>query len=203
VSNVRVIGLTGGIASGKSTVAGLLAERGAKVLAADALGHEIYEPGRPAWRAILNEFGSDIAGPDGIIDRRKLGSLVFADRRALDRLTAITWPLMKDEMRRRLEACRAADEAVIVLEAAVLLEAGWDDLADSIWVVTAPPEMAVRRLRERSGLSDEEARARLDAQMTNAERVAHADAVIDNSRGIEELSALVNELWESAIRDAA
>jgi dephospho-CoA kinase len=203
VSDVRVIGLTGGIASGKSTVANLLAQRDATVIAADELGHEIYQPGKPAWQAILDEFGEGIATDGGVIDRRKLGALVFSDSRALDRLTSITWPLMKEEMRRRLGACREAGKATVILEAAVLLEAGWDDLVDVIWVVNTPPETAIQRLRERSKLSEDEARARLAAQMSNAERAARADAVIDNSRSIEELVAQVDKLWESAGRHAA
>ena len=203
MSDVRVIGLTGGIASGKSTVAKLLAERGATVLAADELGHEIYQPGTPAWRTILEEFGEGIAGPDGVIDRRKLGALVFSDRQALDRLKAITWPVMKAEMKKRLDDCREADRPVAVLEAAVLLEAGWDDLVDTIWVVSTPPEVSLHRLQERSGLSEDEARARLSAQLSNAEREARADAVIRNDKGFEDLSALVNDLWESASRQGA
>jgi len=203
VSDVRVIGLTGGIASGKSTVAKLLAERGATVLAADELGHEIYRPGTPAWRAILDEFGEGIAGPDGVIDRRKLGAYVFSDRPALERLKEITWPVMKAEMQKRLEDCRKADKLAVVLEAAVLLEAGWDDLVDVIWVVSTPPEVAVQRLQQRSGLSQAEAEGRLATQLSNAEREARADVVIANEKGIEELTVLVDDLWESAGRHTA
>src|SRR6266568_7977791 len=111
-----VIGLTGGIAGGKSTVAGLLARHGAAVLDADALGHQIYEPGLPGHGAVLEAFGHEVAGPGGVIDRAKLGALVFNDRAAMGRLTDIVWPLMKAEMRNRLAACESGGERVVVLE---------------------------------------------------------------------------------------
>jgi len=200
---VLVIGLTGGIAGGKSTVAVMLAERGATVLDADALGHEMYEPGLPAWRSVLETFGAEIAGAGGIIDRGKLASLVFNDPAAMRRLTDIVWPLMKAEMRARLAACESSRARVAVVEAAVLLEANWDELVDEVWAVVVPPEIAVARLRQRSGLSEAEARARLAAQMTNDERAARADLVIDNSGSIQELSRRVDALWEDVLQRAA
>jgi dephospho-CoA kinase len=203
VTSVLVIGLTGGIASGKSTIASLLSGRGAVVLDADALGHEVYRPGLPAWRAILDTFGEDLAGPDAAIDRRKLGALVFGDPLAMRRLTGIVWPAMKTEMRRRLAELLDAGVRVVVLEAAVLLEAGWQDLVDEVWVVRVPAAVAVARLTLRNGLSEEAARARLAAQMTNDERAARADVVIDNSGSIEELSKHIDALWDGVLQRAA
>jgi dephospho-CoA kinase len=200
---VLVIGLTGGIASGKSTVAELLGRHGAIVLDADLLGHEVYKPYQPAWRAILDEFGEELAGGDGQIDRRKLASVVFTDSAAMKRLTDIVWPLMKTEMSNRLALCASNGSRVAVLEAAVLLEAGWDDLVDEVWVVMTPPEIAIARLIERSGFTDADARSRLAAQMTNDERAARADLVIENSGGVELLSKRVDALWEDALRRAA
>lgn len=112
-----VIGLTGGIASGKLTVARMLAERGATVVDADVLGHEAYRPWTSAWQALLQAFGSEIAGDDGVIDRRRLGAIVFGDQAAMQRLTGIVWPAIKDAMRTRLEHCRAAGNRVAVVEA--------------------------------------------------------------------------------------
>lgn len=198
-----VIGLTGGIAGGKTTVADLLGKRGAAILDADALGHEVYEPGQPAWRAVLDEFGEDLADGAGVINRRSLASLVFNDPEAMKRLTDIVWPLMKVEMRNRLSACESSGVRIAVLEAAVLLEAGWDDLVDEVWVVAVAPDLAVARLIGRSGLTESEARARLAAQLTNDERAARADLVIDNSGSIEELSRRVDALWEDALQRAA
>jgi dephospho-CoA kinase len=200
---VLVIGLTGGIGSGKSTVAGLLEQHGAAVFDADKLGHEVYEPGRVAWREVLDAFGTEIAGECGFIDRRKLAAIVFGNATDMRRLTDIVWPRMKDEMRSRLAEFAAGGERVVVLEAAVLLEAKWEDLVDEVWVVSVPPEVAVSRLVGRSQISESEAWARVAAQKTNADRAARADIVIDNSSNFEALSRQVGALWQSAIQRAA
>lgn len=203
VTIVLVIGLTGGIASGKSTVARLLADRGATVIDADVLGHEVYRPGTPVWQALLQAFGSETAGQDGAIDRRRLGAIVFSDQAAMQRLTAIVWPAIKDEMQKRLERCREAEDRVVVVEAAVLLEAGWQDLVDEVWVTVAEPDVAVARLMQRSGLSRPEANARLASQTTNDERVARSDFVIRNNGSIEELAKQVDALWTGVLKRAA
>ncbi len=200
---VHVIGLTGGIASGKSTVARMLAEHGAAVLDADLLGHEAYEPGTEAWRTIRATFGEGILQPDGRIDRRKLGAIVFADPEAMRRLTDIVWPAIKTELRHRLEEYRDAGAGVVVVEAAVLLEAGWDDQVDEVWAVTVDPATALERLSARIGMTDEEARRRVAAQMTNAERAAIAARLIENNGTISELARQVDTLWQSAVRCAA
>jgi phosphopantetheine adenylyltransferase/dephospho-CoA kinase len=200
---VLVIGLTGGIGSGKSTVAELLEEHGAAVLDADKLGHEIYEPGRPAWTKVLEAFGPEISSAHGYINRKILASLVFGDVAAMKRLTDIVWPLMKAEMRNRLELLRFDGARIVVLEAAVLLEAHWEDVVDEVWVVSIPPEVAVSRLVSRGKISEDEAWARVAAQMTNAERTVHAGIVLDNSGDYEALSRQVDALWQSAVRRAA
>ena len=192
---VLVIGLTGGIASGKSTAARQLAELGATVVDADILGHEIYQPGRTAWQQLVAAFGRGILGPGQEIDRRRLGSLVFGDPEAMKRLTGIVWPLMKVEMTGRLR--RLADEGTrfLVLEAAVLLEAGWDDLADEVWTVTVSPNIAAARLIERTGASLAEAERRIATQMSNAERSARADVVIDNDGTAAEFGEKIEACW--------
>lgn len=200
---MRVIGLTGGIASGKSAVSRLLRDRGAAVVDADVLGHEIYQAGRPAWQALVEAFGRDIIGDDGQIDRGRLGALVFGDRAAMKRLTDIVWPLMKLEMLERLESLRGLGARVVVLEAAVLIEAGWQDLVDEVWAVVVPADLAVKRLVQRNGFGEKEARARLAAQIENSERVAHAEVVVDNSGSLEDLTNQVHSLWQQVLERAA
>jgi dephospho-CoA kinase len=192
---VRVIGLTGGIAAGKSTIAQILAELGAVVIDADKVGHEAYRRGTEAWRALVAHFGDGILTPDGEIDRRKLGAIVFADPDQRKALQDIVWPRMKEMIRQRLAELRAAGVQVAVIEAAVLIEAGWTDLVDEVWVVQVPEEVALRRLVARNNLSEADARTRIRAQLSNAERAAHADVIIDNSGTVAEARARVERAW--------
>jgi len=194
-----VIGLTGGIGSGKSTVAQMLADKGAVLLSADAAGHEVYAPGQPAWQEIVDAFGRDVVAADGTIDRKKLGAIVFADPAELQRLNAITHPRMRELMRGKLEAEASRGTRVAVLEAALLFDAGWDDLTDEVWVTRAPPEVAARRTAERSGLSLEEARARIDAQMSSDERVARSRVVVNTDCPLEETRRQVGVEWRRLI----
>ena len=191
-----VIGLTGGIGSGKSTVAQMLQQQGAKLLSADAVGHEVYEPGRPAWQEIVDAFGREVVGSDGKIDRKKLGPIVFSDPEQLRRLNAITHPRMKELMREKLEAERGGGARIAVLEAALLFDAGWDDLTDEVWVTVAPPEVAAKRTAERSGISVEEALSRIGAQMSNEERIARSQVVIDTDCPLDQTQKQVSEEWE-------
>ena len=191
-----VIGLTGGIGSGKSTVSQMLAEKGAVVLSADLVGHEVYLPGNPAWQEVVDAFGREVLAADSNIDRQKLGAIVFADEAALRRLNGITHPRMKELMREKLAQQEAAGTRVVVLEAALLFDAGWDDLADEVWVTVAPPELAARRTAGRSGLNLEEALARVRAQMSNEERVRRSDVVIDTDCPLNDTRRQVDEAWE-------
>jgi len=195
-----VIGLAGGIGTGKSEVARLLRQLGAEVLDADRVGHEVYRPGTEGWRRVVEAFGPEVVGPDGQIDRKRLGSLVFGDPSALARLNAIVHPVMYRIMEERLEAMRRRGVRVAVLDAAILLEAGWRPLVDEVWVVTAPEEVAVERAVRRTGLDPEAIRARLRAQMPQEERIRYADAVIDNSGDLEHLRAQVLTLWNERVR---
>jgi dephospho-CoA kinase len=191
-----VIGLTGGIGSGKSTVAQMLVGKGAVLLSADAVGHEAYLPGRPAWQEIVDAFEREVVAPDGTIDRKKLGAVVFSDPEQLKRLNAITHPRMKELMREKLEAERARGTRVAVLEAALLFDAGWDGLTDEVWVTVAPPEVAARRTAERSGLSVGEVLSRIRAQMSNEERTARSQVVISTDCPLEETRKQVDAEWE-------
>ena len=200
--NLIVIGLTGGIASGKSTVARHLAGRGAAVIDADKLGHRAYEPERPAYSKVVAAFGEDIVGDDGQIDRRALGGKVFGSSDNLTRLTDIVWPEILAMAKAEIAVARSNGAAVVVLEAAVLLEADWQDEVDEVWVVTVPPAMALSRAAARDGIDASAVQARIDAQLTNAERTENADAVIDNSGTEAELLAAVDRQW-ARLQEAA
>ena len=193
---MHVIGLTGGIGTGKSTVALFLEEQGATVISADLLGHEVYTPGRPSYHELVDVFGDTIVAPDGAIDRKKLGSIVFADPKELAKLNAIVHPRMKGMMRERLQEMEAEGLTVAVIEAAILLEAGWDDLTDEIWVTVAPPEIAARRVAERSNLPLEQVLERINAQMTNEERTQRADVIIDTSGDMDDTRRQAAERWK-------
>lgn len=189
------IGLTGGIASGKSLVSAMLAEKGVPIIEADKVGHQTYQRGTEAYRRLVEAFGTEVAVPDGEIDRRALGARVFGDPQARRRLEAIVWPAMRRMMAERLAELREQGRPVAVLEAAVLVEADWTPLVDEVWVVTVPEEVARERLVRRNGLTSEEATARIRAQLSNQERVQHADVVIDNGGSLEALSQQVERAW--------
>jgi dephospho-CoA kinase len=191
-----LIGLTGNIACGKSTVAKMLGELGAEVIDADRLVHELMAPGTETWRAILRRFGHEISRPDGTIDRSRLAGTVFRDPEALRNLEAILHP----EVRRLAEARIAASERpVVVLEAIKLIESGWHERADSVWVVTCAREQQIRRLMETRGMERGDAETRVDAQAPPEDKVRHADVVIDNSGSIEEARTQVEAAWGTMI----
>ena len=193
---MTAIGLTGGIASGKSTVAGLLKSLGAVVIDADRLGHRVYEPGSPGFEKVVNAFGHDVVAPDGTINRRVLGGKVFGDPAQMKRLTDISWPEIQRLAEEEIAAYRARDpEIVIVLEAAVLIEAEWTALVDEVWVVTTTIGRAVERLRKRNGMSEEAARARIDSQISTRERLEHADVRIKNTDTPAQLESRVLYHW--------
>lgn len=191
-----IIGLTGGIASGKSTVAQALGDRGAYIIDADKLGHTAYLAGSGAFDQVVAAFGSDVVADDGEIDRRKLGGKVFGNEAALKQLTDIVWPAIRAMAEKEIaNAQRAAPERIVVLEAAVLIEADWLDLADQIWVTVVEPAVAIERACARDNLSADAVQTRLDAQLSNDERKSYADHVIDNSSDQAHLLAQVESLW--------
>jgi dephospho-CoA kinase len=191
-----VIGLTGGIASGKSVVSQMLAERGAVVIDADKVGHEAYRRGSGCYDAVVTAFGAGVVGADGEIDRKALGAKVFGAPDQRKRLEGIVWPWMRDTMEQRLAAIRAEGTPVVVLEAAVLIEADWTPITDQVWVVTVAPKSARKRLMERNGLTGEQAEARIAAQLTNVERARHGHVIIENSGTLDELKQRVAAEWE-------
>jgi dephospho-CoA kinase len=193
---MKVIGLTGGIGSGKSTVSRFLAELGAKVIDADKIGHELFRPDTEAWHEVVATFGREILATDGSIDRKKLGAIVFADPQALAKLNRIMHPRIQEAVRAQLERYRSQGVAVVVVEAPLLVEAGWRSLVDEVWVTTAPEATILKRLKERAGLSEEESRARLRSQLASEERIKQADVVIDTDCSLDELRTKVRELWQ-------
>ena len=197
---MKVIGLTGGIGSGKSTVSQMLAELGAVVLDADKVGHEAYQPGTKVWKEVVAAFGQEVVATDGSIDRKKLGAIVFGDSAALERLNGIMHPRMHEMMADKIEEYRRQGVKVVVLEAAILLEAGWTPLVDEVWLTVASESAVVRRAKERTGLPEEQIRSRIRSQLSNEERKKQASVVISNDGSLEELRAKVAELWEGLRR---
>ena len=192
---MRSIGLTGGIASGKSTVVEALRGLGAETIDADRLGHQTYEPGTDTFKAVVAAFGDELVAEDGTIDRRVLGGKVFGKPDELKRLTDIVWPGIRALAAAELERLAGAGTEVAVLEAAVLIEAEWQDLVDEVWVVSVAPKAARDRLMARNDMSAEDADARIASQISNQERLAHADVVIETDCPIEEMSDRVEAAW--------
>ena len=193
---MHVIGLTGGIASGKSTVTRFFRDKNVPVIDADILGHRTYEPGSGTFAQVVATFGQELVAPDGTIDRKVLGAKVFGKPDELKKLTDIVWPGIRKLASQELAEFETAGNAVAVLEAAVLFEAGWEDLCDEIWVVVVEPDLAVERLGSRNGLDPEAARARINSQLSNAERTARADVVIENNSSLEALEGSIATAWE-------
>ena len=178
----KVICLTGGLASGKSTAARFLKELGAHVIDADVLGHRSYEIGSPAHAQVVAAFGQDVVAADGRIDRKVLGGKVFGKPAELKKLTDIVWPAIRALAEDEIAHVRTAGTArVIVLEAAVLFEAGWQDIGDEVWVHIVDRPVAIARAMARDNIPLATVESRLDAQLSNAERIARADVVIDNN----------------------
>lgn len=191
-----LIGLTGGIACGKSTVLALLREQGASVIDADRVTHELQRPGEPVYEQVVAAFGPQIlSGPGGPIDRKRLGAIVFGDPASLHRLEQIVHPAVHGRLVAWLDATADTPASAAVIDAVKLLETGWQHVCDAVWVVTCAPEQQVERLVATRGLSADEARARIAAQPPQETRVAQADVVIDNSGSLEETRAQVEAAW--------
>lgn len=195
-----VFGLTGGIATGKSGVEALLRRRGVPVLDADAFSRAVVEPGSPALAEVVAVFGDEVLAPDGTLDRKALGARVFADAEARRRLEAITHPRIREAMRRRLLELALEGRPCAVVSAALMVETGTYREYAGLIVVTCRPEQQVARLVAREGLGEDEARARIDAQLPLAEKERLADFLVDNSGPLKGLEAQVDALvaWMEA-----
>jgi len=194
-----VIGLTGGIGTGKSEVASLLQSLGAAVISADEVGHEAYAPNSESWREVVDTFGKEILQPSGEIDRQKLGAIVFSDPQQLEKLNAIMHPRMARMVADRIQVLRDQGASTVVVEAALLFEAGWDSLVDEVWTTDSSVESVVERLQARNGMDEKEARRRIDSQMDPAERIERSDLVVDNSSDVSALEQTVMALWENRV----
>lgn len=188
-----LIGLTGGIGSGKSTVSARLAELGARVVDADAIVRDVQAPGTEVFAAIVERFGDDVVAEDGSLDRPALAAKVFNDTDELKALNAIVHPAVGIGIAEALAAAAETDD-VVILDVPLLVESGRDDMAAMV-VVDLDPEIAVARLIEHRGFTEEDARARMSRQASRDERLAKADKVLDNNGSVEDLIAQVDALW--------
>lgn len=192
-----VIGLTGNIASGKSLVSGILAEQGARIIDADKVAREVVSPGSTGWKEIRESFGDQILNPDLTVNRKALGSLVFADQARMSRLNAITHPLIIKEIRTKIDDFRSRagnQRELLVVDAPLLIETGLHRYVDEVWVVDIPAEMQVRRLMARDGIGREKALQKISSQMPAVQKRGYAQVVIDNSGEMNNTRRFVTEL---------
>ncbi len=202
-----IIGITGGIGSGKGLATEFFRSRGAVILDADEIARELTSPGSPLCARIAEAFGASFLREDGSLDRRKLGAWVFSDPQRVARLNALTHPSILAEVQRRLERLRAeaggkGSPEVVCVVAPLLLEAGWRDLVDRVLVVTAEEGERVRRVMERDGVSEEAVRRRMAAQMPPEQQIAQADWVVDTTQGKEAALRRLEEVWEAVRAEA-
>jgi dephospho-CoA kinase len=195
------VGLTGGIACGKSTVAKMFVKNGAYLIDFDKLAHKVQEPGKQAWKEVINHFGEEILQPDKKIDRVKLGNIVFADKRKLIELDKIIHPLVYQEWRARLEKISKKEKnAIILSDVPLLFEGNMQHLFDSTVLVLIAPDEQIRRLIARNRVSKKEAEKRLKSQMPINEKIALADIVIDNEGSIPETEKRVGQVWQELLQ---
>ena len=190
-----VIGITGNIGSGKSTVCQILAKLGVTIIDADELAHETYKPHNKAWQELINTFGKDILKANEEIDRQKLGQIVFSQADALAKLNQIVHPKAYCMAQERIEASQRQGAKAIAVEATLLIEAGWIDLLDKLWLVVTPEVIAIQRLTQHKKISEAEILARLKSQMPPEEKMKYADEIIYNDSDLNQLEAKVTELW--------
>lgn len=188
-----LIGLTGGIGSGKSTVSGLLAERGAVILDADAIVHELQAPGQQVFLAMVDAFGEEIVAEDGTLDRQAVADRVFGDADALKLLNGLVHPAVRHEMAMRVLALAETD-SIVVMDVPLLTESGMIGMSGVV-VVDVDPEIAVRRLVDFRGFSEEDARARISRQASREDRLKLADQVVDNSGSLADLTPQIDRVW--------
>ena len=194
------IAVTGGMGAGKTETTKMLEALGAVAIHADQVAHTTYEPDGAAYDAVVEAFGSRVLDPNGLIVRHKLGAIVFGDPKQRQRLESIVWDKTREAISETLSRHEAEGCEVAVIEAAVLFEAGWESLADSVVTVEAPEEERVRRLRARSGLEESEIRKRISAQLTPAERSIRADYHISYEGNLHDLSNSVSSIWQTLMQ---
>jgi len=198
---VHVLGITGNIGSGKSTVCHLLQQQGCPTIDADKEAHETYRNGTDIWREIVDMFGPDVLAADGEIDRISLGRKVFSNGTARERLNALVHPATRTRVEDYLARCRTEGHKWAAVEATLLLEAGWHDMVDRIWLVASPESLVIERLRQDRGQSETVSKARIAAQMSALEKVEHADDIIYNDGTLKDLRTRVDQLWQNLVCD--
>ena len=196
---MKVIGLTGGIACGKSTASAYLKELGACIVDTDGISRATTKKGGKGYYAVLEHFGQDLLLENGEIDRRKLGGIVFSDEKKRQELNALIHPIVIGESKEQMQAASKAGYAVCILDVPLLFESGMETLCDETWLVYVPRQEQIRRIAERDGLDAEAAAARIDSQMPLEEKLRRADRAIDNSGSVEELYAKLKSLWEESV----
>jgi dephospho-CoA kinase len=195
INYMKIIGITGGIGSGKSTVASLLAELGAIIIDADKIGYEVLDTDNQARKQVVAAFGQGILNPNGSVNRKEIGKIVFTDRKALLHLNQIMHPLINRIVKTKLMDFKKQKVSIVVLDAPLLIEANWINMVDTIWVITTSEANVFRRL-EKIGFPDADIAARISCQLPESEQVKMADIVINNNFGLEELRFKVNLLWQ-------
>lgn len=192
---MKIIGLTGGIGSGKSAVASILKELGAVIIDLDKVGHEVLNPGTPGWQEVVAAFGRDILSPYGSINRQKLAQIVFENPEALRKLNEITHPKIDIEVRYRLKKLQAQGADVVVIEAALINAVSWTSQAEQIWVIRASKENVLRRLKKR-GMEESESVARMASQHPAEEYIMQRLKIINNDDTMEDLRTKVVKFWK-------
>jgi len=190
------LGVTGGIGSGKSNVVKILSTFNVPVLDADKLGHAVYEKNSSGYLNVIKVFGQKVVKDDGEIDRAYLGSQVFGDINKMKQLTDIVWPKINELARVQIQKFEKEGHKLVVIEAAVMVEANWFDLIDELWVTTVPINVACQRIMERNTLSEEAALLRINSQISNEERAKYGDRVISTDRPKEDTQAIVTEMFQ-------
>jgi dephospho-CoA kinase len=200
----KLVGLTGGIASGKSTVSAMLRKKGIPVIDTDKITRDLSRKGQPIWREVKRVFGEEFFNQDGELDRKALGDIVFFDPDARNRLNEITHPLIAEEVQREINSIlKTGYKGGIIIDAPVLIEGGWHEMVDEVWLVTASKETQIRRLKKRDGMSPVQAQMRIESQMTQEEKLKYAHKVIDNDNGYsfleKQIDILVQDIngWRS------
>ena len=188
------IGLTGGIGTGKSEVLSILRDLGASTVQADLLAHEIYSPGKPAWQDIIHTFGSEILTAEHQINRKKLGEIVFTDKNKLSKLNQIVHPRIFEHLKELIEKQEMAGVRLLVIEAAILIEAEWTEMVDSVWVVKTSRSIIIDRLKGKTTLSEKQITQRINAQISDAKRQEKANEIITNNGDKSELRDQVRKL---------
>jgi dephospho-CoA kinase len=194
---MKIVGLTGNIASGKTEVAKIFKELGAKIIDADRIAREVVELGEPAWQEIVDEFGSNILNSDGSINRRKLGEIIFNDDTRREHLNRITHPRIMNKIKEAIDQYKKENVNLVIIEAALIVErGGLLKVIDELIVVSADAETQIERIMTRDGLQRDEALSRMESQMPISEKTKHAAYIIDNSRSLGETRKQVEEIWK-------